>query len=146
HPTFRRRRFLEGRPLDDTRDARPDIAWLRPDGQRMRREDWDADFGKSIGMYLGGAALPGRDARGERIIDDDFLVYFSSHDGDVEVTLPDLGPAEWTVLVDTSGAAVNATLRSGDRFALAPFSMVVLTELPAHDDAGDDAVSSALTA
>jgi glycogen operon protein len=145
HPTFRRRRFLEGHPLDETRDARPDIAWLRPDGKRMRPEDWDAGFGKSIGMYLGGEAIPGRDIRGERIVDDDFLVYFSSHDGDVEATLPDLGPAAWTVLVDTSGAAVNATLRTGDTLTLAPFSMVVLTEFMAEEETGDDAVSSALT-
>jgi glycogen operon protein len=145
HPTFRRRRFLEGHPLDETRDARPDIAWLRPDGKRMRPEDWDADFGKSIGMYLGGEAIPGRDIRGERIVDDDFLVYFSSHDGDVEATLPDLGPAAWTVLVDTSGAAVNATLRTGDTLTLAPFSMVVLTEFMTEEETGDDAVSSALT-
>jgi glycogen operon protein len=145
HPTFRRRRFLEGHPLDETRDARPDIAWLRPDGKRMRPEDWDADFGKSIGMYLGGEAIPGRDIRGERIVDDDFLVYFSSHDGDVEATLPDLGPTAWTVLVDTSGAAVNATLRTGDTLTLAPFSMVVLTEFMAEEETGVDAVSSALT-
>jgi hypothetical protein len=72
-------------------------------------------------------------------------VYFSSHDGDVEATLPDLGPAAWTVLVDTSGAAVNATLRTGDTLTLAPFSMVVLTEFMAEEETGDDAVSSALT-
>jgi glycogen operon protein len=146
HPTFRRRRFLEGDPVDEAPDARPDIAWLRPDGQRMRQEDWHTDFGKSIGMYLGGEAIPGRDIRGERIVDDDFLVYFSSHDGDVEAVLPDLGPAAWTVLVDTSGAAVNSTLRTGVSLSLAPFSMVVLTEFTAEEEAGDDAVSSALTA
>ncbi|MGN6274194.1 MAG: glycogen debranching protein GlgX [Protaetiibacter sp.] len=146
HPTFRRRRFLQGHPVDETRDARPDIAWLRPDGKRMRPEDWDADFGKSIGMYLGGGAIPGRDVRGERIVDDDFLVYFSSHDGDVEATLPALGPEEWTVLVDTSGVAVNETLRSGDTLTLAPFSMVVLAEFVAEQETGDDAVSSTLTA
>ncbi|MDQ2661461.1 MAG: glycogen debranching protein GlgX [Actinomycetota bacterium] len=146
HPTFRRRRFLEGDPVDEAPDARPDIAWLRPDGKRMRQEDWHTDFGKSIGMYLGGDAIPGRDARGERIIDDDFLVYFSSHDGDVEAVLPELGPTAWTVLVDTSGAAVNSTLRAGDTLTLAPFSMVVLSEFTAEEEVGDDAVSSTLTA
>ena len=146
HPTFRRRRFLEGRPLDGARDDRPDIAWLRPDGERMRPEDWDAGFGKSIGMYLGGAAIPGRDVRGERIVDDDFLVYFSSHDGDVEATVPALGPEEWVVLVDTSGASVDRTLRVGDALTLAPFSMVVLTErVAAAAEMGDGAVSEALT-
>src|SRR5690606_33926499 len=54
HPTFRRRRFLAGRPLDGTRDARPDIAWLRPDGQRMRREVSDAGVGQCDGMDLAG--------------------------------------------------------------------------------------------
>src|SRR5690606_22319376 len=108
------------------------------DGKRMRQEDWHTDFGKSIGMYLGGDAIPGRDARGERIIDDDFLVYFSSHDGDVEAVLPELGPTAWTVLVDTSGAAVNSTLRAGDTLTLAPFSMVVLSEFTAEEEVGDD--------
>ena len=38
HPVFRRTRFFEG-----TGEQLPDVWWMRPDGRRMTRRDWDND-------------------------------------------------------------------------------------------------------
>ena len=49
HPTFRRARFFDGRPVRREEGAPlPDIEWYRPDGSAMSPEDWDAGFGKAI--------------------------------------------------------------------------------------------------
>ena len=49
HPTFRRARFFDGRPVRREEGAPvPDIEWYRPDGSAMAPEDWDAGFGKAI--------------------------------------------------------------------------------------------------
>src|SRR5690606_30517511 len=93
HPTFRRRRFLTENSL----------TWLRLDGAEMTDGDWETDA-KAIGAYLDGDRIGGRDPRGERVVDDDFLLYFNAN-GATEATLPkDLAP-RWDVVVDTGGSA-----------------------------------------
>ena len=81
HPTFRRARFFDGRPVRRGEgEPLPDIVWLTPDGGEMVPEDWDAGFGRAIGVFLNGDGIRGRDARGERITDLNFLIYFNAHD------------------------------------------------------------------
>ena len=46
----------------------------------MTEEDWDSGFGRAIAVYLNGEGIPRRDARGERVTDDSFLLCFSAHD------------------------------------------------------------------
>src|SRR5690554_2704051 len=72
HPTFRRRRFLTENSL----------VWLRHDGEEMADGDWEAES-KALGAYLDGNRIGGRDPRGERVTDDDFLLYFNA-DGPTE--------------------------------------------------------------
>ena len=60
HPTFRRSRFFDGRPVKMEEGAPiPDIVWLRPDGTVMQPEDWDSGFGRAIGVFLNGGRHPG---------------------------------------------------------------------------------------
>ena len=40
HPVFRRRRF----------STATEMAWYRPDGERMTGEDWSSGFGKAVGV------------------------------------------------------------------------------------------------
>lgn len=149
HPTFRRSRYFDGRPVRRGEgEPRPDIEWLRPDGSVMEPEDWEAGFGKAIGVYLNGQGIRGRSSRGERIIDRSFLVYFSATEGDVEVTLPEGGGTEtaWDVMVDTAGEEVDGEpIPDGGRFTLHPHSLVVLCE-HVEAESGDDSVSASLTA
>jgi len=99
HPVFRRRRFFRGKPMRDG-DQR-DIAWLNRDGVRMSPDDWNSGI-KSLAVFLNGEAIPEPDLRGERVIDDSFLLCFNAHGEPVEFLLPggDYG-LEWTTVIDT---------------------------------------------
>ena len=57
HPVFRRTKFFEG-----TGEQLPDVWWMRPDGRRMTRRDWDNTESRAIGVFLNGDELRRRDA------------------------------------------------------------------------------------
>ena len=148
HPTFRRTRYFDGRPVRRGKsDPLPDVEWLRPDGTAMDESDWESGFGRTVGVYLNGHGIRGRDARGERITDVNFLVYFSAHTEPIELTLP---PAEygarWERLVDTSGLGdTAAVIEAGSSMQLEAISLVVLREHIAAEHTVDDAVSLSLS-
>jgi isoamylase len=131
HPAFRRRRFFDGRPVRRRgQDTLPDIEWFTPDGSEMTEEDWDSGFGRSIAVYLNGNGIPGTDTRGQRIVDESFVLCFSAHDAPIEFTVP---PAEygaaWEVVVDTlrpdeSGLVIEA----GSTVTVGPRALVVLQQ------------------
>ena len=109
HPTFRRSRFFDGRPVRRGEgEPLPDIAWLSPDGDAMAPEDWDSPLGRALGVFLNGDGIRGRDTRGEHITDRNFLVLFNASDTDVTFQLPeDEYSAAWEVVIDTAGHAVS---------------------------------------
>ncbi|MFN3601330.1 MAG: glycogen debranching protein GlgX, partial [Dietzia sp.] len=101
HPVFRRRRFF-GTVLRDDEDPQ-DIAWFSPDGSEMTRKDWDSGFGKSLAVYLNGEGIHEPDARGQRIIDDSFLMLFNAHHEPIDFSLLGSEYAEsWEVVLDTA--------------------------------------------
>jgi isoamylase len=104
HPVFRRRRFFDGRPVRRGAGAPlPDIAWFTPDSREMSEEDWEAGFGKSVAVFLNGEGIPDRNGRGERVVDDSFIMIFNAHDGSIDFTLPppEWG-AKWEIVLDTA--------------------------------------------
>ena len=147
HPTFRRTRFFDGRPVRrDEGDPVPDVAWFQPDGSAMEPEDWESGFGRSIGVYLNGHGIQGRDARGEPIVDRSFLVYFSAHTEPVSVTLPSSEYGQrWERLVDTSGIEGEPVLDAGGTMTLEAISMVVLREWVVTEPTLDDSVAASLS-
>jgi isoamylase len=89
HPVFRRRRFFSGTPVRQRGGPKlPDIAWLAPDGSDMTDEDWESGFAKSLGVYLNGYGVPDLDVRGQRIVDDSFMLFFNAHHEPIDFTLP----------------------------------------------------------
>ena len=121
HPTFRRARFFDGRPVLRTEGAPvPDIVWFTPDARSMEPDDWGSGFGKAVGVYLDGDGIRGRDARGERITDRSVLVWFNAHDDTVDFTVPAVEYADaWDILVDTSGTvATDDAIRADRRIAV----------------------------
>ena len=130
---FRRRRWFQGRPLHGT-DA-VDIGWFTPAGEIMSEEDWNVGFAKSLTVFLNGQAIPTRNSRGERVVDDTFLVLFNAHHEAMPFTVP--GPSygnSWRIVLDTDtldpisedGGAVfpaDAAVQVADR------SLVVLKRL-----------------
>ena len=57
HPVFRRMTFFEGKG-----ELLPDVWWMRPDGRRMTRRDWDNLESRAIGVFLNGDELQRGDA------------------------------------------------------------------------------------
>jgi glycogen operon protein len=103
HPVFRRRRFFSGKPLGRRGpEGLPDIAWFTPEGTEMTDDDWGAGFSKSLAVFLNGHGIPDSDARGQRVLDDSFLLCFNAHYEPIEFTLPpkEFGAA-WTLVVFT---------------------------------------------
>ncbi|MEX1162906.1 MAG: glycogen debranching protein GlgX [Nitriliruptor sp.] len=101
HPVFRRRRWFQGRPIRGA-DI-DDISWLRPDGQEMDDDDWDADLARSLQVFLYGRGIASPDERGRTVVDSSFLVLFNASADPIEFQLP---PARWgqrwRVRVDTA--------------------------------------------
>jgi isoamylase len=132
HPTFRRRRFFDGRPIKRKgEESLPDIAWLRPDASEMTEEDWDSGFGRAVAVFLNGAAIAGTDDRGGQVTDDSFLLCFSAHHEPIEFQLPGLGDdVSWQVVLDTSTHTLTddetKPVPSGGSVAVQPRTMVVL--------------------
>jgi glycogen operon protein len=128
HPVFRRRRFFEGRPIRSGDEVR-DIAWLTPAGQEMTQQDWDAELGKCVMVFLNGDALPEPGARGERVVDDSFLLCFNAHHDAVDFVTPDDDYAqEWTAQLDTADPTGSGDLvvAAGETITLVPRSLMVL--------------------
>jgi isoamylase len=129
HPIFRRRRFFDGRPSRRGGGV-PDIAWFTPEGSEMTEEDWGSGFGRSIAVYLNGKGMPDRDLRGQRVVDDSFVLCFSAHHEPIDIHLPgaDYGPS-WQVVLDTTDPDAEPTVHeAGAQLTLGPRSMLVLQQ------------------
>lgn len=85
-------------------DTLPDIAWLRPDGSEMTEDDWSADFGRAVGLFLNGSAIPEVDDFGERITDSSFLLLLSAHYEPIDFTVPTDYGEKWEIVIDTMNA------------------------------------------
>lgn len=115
HPVLRRRAFFSGRA--HSADGLRDLAWFTTRGTEMTESDWYAPAA-TLGMYLSGRDIPGRDARGAPVVDDSFLAILHAADRPASFVLP--GPPwadAYEVVVDTSaedqGAAPGTVHRAG---------------------------------
>jgi glycogen operon protein len=148
HPTFRRSRFFDGRPVRRGEgEPLPDIVWLSSDGAEMSSEDWDTSYVKSIGIFLNGLGISGRDPRGERIVDKSFLVYFNASENTVAFTIPnDEHSPQWEIVVDTAGLAADSDLLdAGATLDVQERSLVVLRAHHAPEVELDHSVAASLT-
>jgi len=100
HPVFMRRGWFLGRPIHGS--GIDDIAWFTPDGMEMAEEHWGEGFAKSIAVFLNGKAIFYPNLRGERIVDDSFLLFFNAYNEPISFILP--GPEwgeKWVRMLDT---------------------------------------------
>ena len=127
HPVFRRRRFFKGMPIRSGDQIR-DIAWLTHAGTEMTPDDWNSGI-KSVAVFLNGEALPEPNARGERIIDDSFLLCFNAHGYPVQFVTPDGDYAkQWTTVIDTFNPPANGhhVVVAGTTVTVPPRTVIVL--------------------
>ncbi|MFQ4144959.1 glycogen debranching protein GlgX [Chlorogloeopsis sp. ULAP02] len=101
HPVFRRRKWFQGRAIHGS--GVNDIAWFNPDGGEMTEEQWNVGYSKAIGIFLNGEEIATPGPRGERIIDESFLLFFNGHYEMLEFQIPKgLQDWEWLTIIDTT--------------------------------------------
>ena len=124
HPIFTDLSLFDGQKV--AANGAKDITWLRPDGQEMEAQDWRCGYAKTGAYMLNGSNNKGISK------DDDFLILVSGdnyHTVDYKLPQPPHG-GDWQLVLDTSKEAFNDTLevcKSGETYALKPYSYVILT-------------------
>ena len=128
-PVFRQRSFFVGGQLD-VENPVSDLAWFRPDGGLMGPDDWNRHDARTLGMFLNGDQIRTRTLRGERIVDDSYLLLIHAADGDLEFRLP--GPpwaGRYQVVFDTARPDLpdaSEVLDGGAHRPLSAWSTVLL--------------------
>ena len=128
HPVFRRRAFFLGQ--SSSGEGVKDIGWFRPDGREMADDEW-AGAAPTLGMFLDGEEIHTRGPRGERVVDDSFLVILHAGDERAEFVLPG-GPwaKSYRVLFDSAtelgDVDPGAVQRAGDVLDVVQRSVVLL--------------------
>ncbi|WP_087002948.1 glycogen debranching protein GlgX [Gulosibacter sp. 10] len=147
HPTFRRRHFFNGKVAKrGDGEGLPDVVWISTDGSQMEDEDWNEAFVKAMGYFLNGDAIPGRDDRGQRIVDKSFIIYFNASESDIEATLPTHELRyRWEVVIDTSGQNVDlGVLEPGASLTLPQRTVTVLREYSQPEQEPDHSVAASV--
>ena len=127
HPVLRRRAFFSGRA--QAADGLRDLAWFTRQGKEMTETDWYAPAA-TVGLYLSGRDIPGRDARGEQVTDDSFLAILHAADRPIGFRLP--GPPwaqAYELVLDTSQedqSTAPATVHRGNEVLTVPARSVLL--------------------
>jgi isoamylase len=100
HPVFRRPKYFTGRRIRGY-DVK-DIMWFAPNGAEMKEADWQNGFAKCIGVLLSGTTSDVRDARGEPVRDDTFLLLFNAHYEPLTFILPGREEIRWETVINTA--------------------------------------------
>ena len=124
HPVFRQRAFFLGRAIGH--NGVKDLTWFTPEGSEMDDADWSAPTARTLGMYLSGEGIRTRGPRGERIVDESFLLVLHAGSEDATFRLPGPPWAEaYAVVLDTSDD-VSRDLKAGEELPLTAHSAVLL--------------------
>ncbi|MFH8250092.1 glycogen debranching protein GlgX [Microbacterium sp. B2969] len=149
HPTFRRQRFFNGRPVRrEAGQPVPDIAWGRPDGTQMQPEDWESGFGRGISVFLNGKGIRERDRRGQPISDKHFIMFFNAGDEPIDFVIPDVDfSPQWDLLVDTAGEQAGGDpVGPGDSLRVKPKALMLLREHTPVEGEADHSVAASVAA
>jgi glycogen operon protein len=126
-PVLSKRKFFRGSHIWDS--ELKDLAWFRPDGQEMKKEDWEKPSMRSIAFLLGGDAIATPDDEGNRIVGDTLLVLMNAHHEPMTLQLPAIEwGADWEEVVDTgqSRLSLHTHTPAGGSVVVAGRAVVVL--------------------
>ena len=144
NPVFRRQRWFAGRPIGHhaAGEEAADIAWFTPAGTEMEDENWEEGWAQGLAVFVNGRALQSRDARGQRITGDSFLLLLNASTDALPFTLPgDSWAPSWAIELDTadpargprrgrgpdgSGTDAEAEVKGGDTVTVTGHSLQVL--------------------
>lgn len=101
HPILRRRKFFSGRKINNSNVK--DIVWLTPDGFEMTDNDWHNGGSKCFGLKLNGDSIDELDEKGNKIVDDKFLLLLNSFHESINFVIPSFGKnTKWELILDTT--------------------------------------------
>ncbi|GHG69974.1 glycogen debranching protein GlgX [Comamonas sp. JC664] len=126
-PVLHKRRFFRGAHMWDS--ELKDLAWFRPDGKEMRKDDWEKPYVRSLSFLLGGDAIAAPDDEGNRIVGDTVLVLMNAHHEPITFMLPAVEwGADWELVVDTAvcGESPRTHTPAGGNVQVVGRSLVVL--------------------
>jgi glycogen operon protein len=95
----------------------------------MDNGSWQADWAKSLGVFLNGRSIDVHGPRGEHITDDSFYVLFNGYHETVEFQLlPGPTNTKWIVDINTAGQsfAEGPIYNCGDKVNVEGRSVIVL--------------------
>ncbi len=129
HPVFRRRGWFQGAAVHGR--GIEDIAWFTPDGDEMSEEHWTEGSDNSLMIFLNGAAIRHKDAFGEKVIDDSFLLFINAFHEGMLFKVPRVAADRWVRVLDTAAGGFienGGVFTSEDEIMIKGRSMVVLKE------------------
>jgi glycogen operon protein len=104
--------------------------WLDVDGTEMSAENWDNGFALCLGMMVSGDTMDVRDAKGNAVKDDTFLILFNAYHERMNYVLPGKQDVSWELLANTEQEAgmldKPETLASGDELDVCERSLCIL--------------------
>ncbi|MCI5825379.1 MAG: glycogen debranching protein GlgX [Arcanobacterium sp.] len=112
HPVFQRRRFFKGESARGGTSRAGDIEWLRPDASMMHDADWSTWYARAVMVFFNGDKIGEPDERGERIVDDDFLLAINASEENLDFTIPEYGsnaPQAWELALSTDPTCTDAS-------------------------------------
>lgn len=134
HRAFLRRRFFTGRPSRRAAgNPLPDVQWFTPDGRQMTEDDWSAQVGGAVTLFVNGEGIRERGPRGERRTDSSFLLCFNAHHEWLEFATPRSDYAsKWCRVIDTSQPIIDddAVIAPGASLWVPDRCLVVLEQVP----------------
>ena len=129
HPVFRRRRFLSGSADHGCESELGDIAWYKTDSSAMTDADWQDGNARAVMVYLNGSVIAEPDPRGERLVDDSFLLLFNAWHKSLTFTIPSNLASEWQCVLDTANELEpTTTVGAGWTLTLQGRSVIVLIQ------------------
>lgn len=129
HPNLSRRHWFQGREIHGS--GIHDIGWYNPSGQEITLEQWQDGTAKAISIFLNGEEVIGPGARGNRVIDDSFLLMFNAQPAAQNFRIPHTVIRHgWNLILDTQRVEGFITdrhdYRVEDTVTVADFSIMVL--------------------
>ncbi len=132
HPVMRRRRYYQGKKIRGSEVK--DLAWFRPDGKEMRREEWGTGFIRCLALRLAGDAIEETDDQGQLVQGETLLLLFNAHHEDVPFVLPShRASVRWDRVLDSAepaGDQGHGVFKGGDTYLLASRSLVLFSLTP----------------
>ncbi|MGD1900079.1 MAG: glycogen debranching protein GlgX, partial [Phormidesmis sp.] len=132
HPIFSRHQWFFGREIHGSGVV--DIGWFHADGTRIGDPEWHDGSIKSISIFLNGAEIPNLDRKGQRILDDSFLLLFNPSEEPLDFMIPEsIETKEWQVVLDTcrtDGFVEQGRIYKRDQTILVSARSLVILDCP----------------